>query len=235
MSLSEEKETAPFLQIVEGEEQRRYELSQDLVTLWGARHAEAEAIRTMRAHLMARHIEDGRRGLAMCAVNAGVGCTFSAVNLAVSLAQIGIGTLLIDGDLSSPNVDKFIRPLSQTPGLQQCIGPDALELDEAIHSNVIPNLSVLYSGGEVSSRGELLGSDPFKGLIERALRDYEFTIIDTPPASQSTDARRISMLIGYSVIVAKRNSTFFNELASLANELQEDGATVIGTVLNEVG
>lgn len=235
MNLSEDEEIAPSAYIVEGEEQRRYELSPDLVTLWDVRHAEAEAIRTMRAHLVARHIEDGRRGLAMCAVTAGVGCTFSAVNLAVSLAQIGIATLLIDADLGTPSVDGFIRPLKPTPGLQQCIGPDALELDDAIHANVIPNLSVLYSGGEVRNRGELLGSDLFKGLIERALRDYEFTIIDTPPASTSTDARRISTLVGYSVIVAKRNSTFFNELTSLANDLQEDGATVIGTVLNEVG
>jgi Mrp family chromosome partitioning ATPase len=41
-------------------------------------------------------------------------------------------------------------------------------------------------------------------------------------------------VVGYSVVVAKRNVSFLNDIASLASQLQEDGARVIGTVLNEV-
>jgi capsular exopolysaccharide synthesis family protein len=212
----------------------RYELSSDLVTLSQARPAEAEAIRTMRTHIMARHLEDGRRGLAMCSANAASGCTFVAANLAVALAQIGIKTLLIDADLRAPGVERLIRPIGGTTGLQDCLKDTDTHPHDQIHAEVLPNLSILYSGGVANNAQELLGSEAFSDLIVGCLRDYEFTLIDTPPTNGCADARRISSVVGYSVIVAKRNVSFLNDVATLASQLQEDGVQVIGTVLNEV-
>jgi capsular exopolysaccharide synthesis family protein len=219
---------------VSTEEERSYTLSPDLVTLSDARAAEAEAIRTMRTHIMARHLDDGRRGLAMCATTNGAGCTFMAANLAVSLAQIGVKTLLIDGDLRAPAIQTLIRPMQDAPGLKQCILSPETHPHDHIHAEVLPNLAVLYAGGVADNAQELLGSEAFKTLIERCLRDFEFTVIDTPPTNLCADARRISHVVGYSVVVARRNVSYFGEVQSLANQLQEDGARVVGTVLNEV-
>ncbi|MGZ6050059.1 MAG: CpsD/CapB family tyrosine-protein kinase [Phenylobacterium sp.] len=211
-----------------------YTLSPDLVTLSDARAAEAEAIRTMRTHIMARHLDDGRRGLAMCAATKGAGCTFLAANLAVSLAQIGVKTLLIDGDLRAPSIDQLIRPSQPSNGLKQCIMSPDLHPNDQIHVEVLPNLAVLYAGGVADNAQELLGAEAFKTLMERCLRDFDFTIVDTPPTNLCADARRIRTIIGYSVVVAKRNVSYYGEMASLAAQLEEDGARVVGTVLNEV-
>lgn len=211
-----------------------YEFSPDLVTLNDARPAEAEAIRTIRTHIVARHLEDGRRGLAMCAARPGVGCTFTAVNLAVSLAQIGIKTVLIDADMRTPSVEHFIRPVTPTAGLKQHIASVDPSAPDLIHYEVIPNLAILYSGGVAENAQELLGADAFKALMERCLRDFEFTIVNTPPASTCADARRISTVVGYNVVVARRDVSYARELATLASQLEDDGAHVIGTVLNEV-
>ena len=211
----------------------RYELSPDLVTLTEGRPAEAEAIRTVRTHVVARHLEDGRRGLALCGATKGVGCTFTAVNLAVALSQAGVATLLIDADLRSPEVDKFIRPLTPQPGLKDRLGADPPPLADCIHFDVLPNLSILYSGGVADDAQELLASEGFKALIERCLRDFEFTIIDTSSANQGADARRVSRVVGYALIVARAHVSRVNELSELAGRLQEDGARVIGSVLNE--
>jgi capsular exopolysaccharide synthesis family protein len=211
-----------------------YKLSPDLVTLNEGRPVEAEAIRTMRTHIMARHVEDGRRGLAMCAPNQGVGCTFMAANLAVSLAQIGIKTLLIDGDMRAPTVDRIMEPTKPTQGLVQCLNPIDQHPYDLIHPEVLPNLSILFAGGVAENAQELLGGERFKELIDRCLRDFEFTIVDTPPLNRCADARRICTVVGYSVIVAKRNVTYFADVRALAAQLEEDGAKVVGTVLNEV-
>ncbi|WP_293908089.1 CpsD/CapB family tyrosine-protein kinase [Phenylobacterium sp.] len=212
----------------------KYEFSPDLVTLTDARPAEAEAIRTVRTHIMAQHLADGRRGIAICAATPGVGCSFTAANLAVALSQVGIATLLIDADLRAPQIESFIDPGGPTAGLKQYLETPDARPGDFIHDGVLPNLSVMYAGGVADNAQELLGSDRFKSLVDRYLRDFEFTIIDTPAASKVADALRISSMIGYTLIVAKAHSTRFNDVSLLAKQLQEDGAEVVGTVLNEV-
>lgn len=214
---------------------QRYEFSPDLVTLAEDRPHEAEAIRTVRTHIIARHLRDGRRGLAMCGAGKGSGVTFTAANLAVSLAQVGVATLLIDGDMREPSLEKFIRPQQGEPdGLRQCVAEEQVEASNYIHAEVIPNLSLLYSGGVAPNAQEILGGDGFRRLIERCLRDFEFTIINTPPANTCADGLRIASMIGYALVVAKANVSRVRDISDLAEQLQEDGARVVGTVLNEV-
>lgn len=212
----------------------RYELSTDLVTLMDHRPEEAEAIRTIRTHIIARHLKDGRRGLAVCAVSRGTGCSFTAANLAVSLAQAGVATLLIDADLRQPGLESLVRPQSPTDGLRQCLESYDGDASSLLHAEVIPNLSLLFSGGVAPNAQEILAGNPFRKLIERSLRDFEITIVDTPPSSLCADARRISSVVGYSLVVARTNVSRVGDLGVLASQLQEDGARVVGTVLNEV-
>jgi capsular exopolysaccharide synthesis family protein len=212
----------------------RYEFSQDLVTLVDHRPREAEAIRTMRTHIIARHLRDGRRGLAVCGASKGVGSSFTAANLAVSLAQAGISTLLVDADLRQPGLEAFVKPQGPTEGLRQCLEAESADLSPFVHPEVIPNLSLLYAGGVAPDAQEMLASNAFRDLIERSLRDFEFTVIDTPPSNHCADARRISTVVGYAVVVARSNVSRVGDLVALAEHLQEDGARVVGTVLNEV-
>lgn len=230
MTSSSTRETQAFEQ---DRSNRSYEISSDLVMLSSNRQAEAEAIRTIRTHVTARHLHGGRRGLAMCAAAGGSGCTFTSVNLAVALSQIGVSTLLIDADLRTPSVEEFIRPNAPATGLRQMIAAGEHDLYAGIHAEILPNLSVLFSGGRAESPQELLGSEEFKDIIEQCLRDFSFTIVDCPPAKRYADARRISSLVGYGIIVARRDNTFVNDVSALAAQMQEDGVQVVGTVLNE--
>lgn len=212
----------------------RYELSTDLVTLSDARPAEAEAIRTARTHIMARHLEDGRRGLSVTAATSDVGCSFVAANLAVALSQAGVSTLLIDGDMRRPQIDGFIRASAPTAGLKQYLSSDSGAVSNYIHHEVLPALSIMYAGGVADDAQELLASENFRSLVERCLRDFEFTIIDTPAAAGIADALRIASMVGYTLIVAKTHVSRSAEVANLSKQLQEDGAVVIGAVLNEI-
>lgn len=211
----------------------RCSFSPEVVMLSDPKGARAEAIRTLRTHIMAQHVEDGRRGLAICAASADVGATFTAVNLAVSLAQIGVKVLLVDGDLRHADLDRFIRPSSEVLGLRQCLDARDVDISENIQNEVLENLSVMFAGGIAVNAQELLASDRFGDVIERCLRDYDLTIIDTPPANSCADARRISTVAGYSLLVARRHHTFVNDIKALAAQLREDRAQVVGTVLSE--
>lgn len=208
-------------------------LSADIITLSEPQGARAEAIRALRTHIIAQHVHGGRRALAVCAPSAGVGCTFVAVNLAAALAQVGIKTLLIDADLRNPAIDDFIPPSRAALGLQQCLATPDVSFIEAIEAEVLPNLSIMHAGGAASNPQELLAGDRFQQLMDVCLRDFDMTILDTPPANSCADARRISNVVGYSLVVARRDKSLIDDVKTLVGELQGDHASVVGTVLNE--
>lgn len=204
-----------------------------LVTIFDPFQASAEAIRALRTHVMAQHVHEGRRALAICAASHEVGATFIATNLAVSLSQIGVKTLLVDGDLRNPSVDRVIRPRREMGGLLQCLASGENDFGDYVDQDVLPNLSVMYAGGVASHPQELLASEQFNSLMDYCLRDFDVTIVDTPPANSCSDARRISTVAGYSLIVARRHKTLVDDVKTLADQLQADHARVVGTILNE--
>jgi capsular exopolysaccharide synthesis family protein len=208
-------------------------LSRSLVTISEPNGGPAEAIRALRTHVMAQHIEAGRRALAVCAPSVDVGNTYICTNLAVALSQIGVKTLLIDGNLREPGVDSVIRPPSPVNGLQQCLASDDDDYTGYIESEVLPNLSLLYAGGGAANPQELLAKDRFEHLMNVCLRDFDLTIMDTPPANACSDARRISTVLGYSMIVTRRDLTRVDDVKTLVGQIQADGGKVIGTVLND--
>jgi protein-tyrosine kinase len=210
----------------------RYVFSPDLVTLAEGRQGEAEAVRTIRTHVIARHLNDGRRGLAICGAKPGVGCSFAAANLAVAMSQVGISTLLIDANLRHPGLRDFIRPDEASEAKREAAELGASPMAN-VHNEVLPNLSLLYADSLAGVGDELLGGGGFRRLIDRCLRDFEFTIVDTPPATDSSDGLRVASIIGYALVVARTHVSRIKEVEMLAKDLQEDGARVIGAVLNQ--
>ncbi len=209
-----------------------YAFSPLLFTLSQPHGDQAEAIRAVRTYVMAQHVDRGRRALAVCAPSKGVGCTFVAANLAVAMAQIGVKTVLIDGDLHNSGMGAFIRPPAPRGGLSSCLSSPNAPFGEHIDFEVAPNLSVMFAGDHVNNPRELLATDRFQMLMDFCLRDFDMTIVDTPPANSSSDCRRISTVLGYSLIVAGSARTYINDVKTLAEQLRTDHAKVLGTVLN---
>ena len=207
-----------------------------LVTISRPSEGSTEAIRALRTHVMARHVGIGHRALAVCGASKDVGCTFVAANLAVALSQIGVNTLLIDGNMREPALDKIFRVPKPRNGLQQCLSAAEngyVEYGGYIEADLLPNLSLMFAGGGATNAQELLASDRFKTLMDACLRDFDATIIDTPPANTCSDVSRISNIVSYCLIVARRNKSYVNDVKLLADQLKAGHSQVIGTVLND--
>lgn len=207
-----------------------YHVANSVAVLMDRGGPRAESVGVLRAQVLTQHVRQGRRALAICATQGDVGCTTLSVNLAVALGQVGLKTLLIDGNLRQPGVDQLIAPGEPVPGLLQCLRDDT-PLEEAIQDEVLPGLSVLYAGGASDTAQEFLARDRFKMIVDRCLRDFDITIIDTPPANSSADARRIASVAGYALVVVGKNRTYVHDVEVLAEELRSDRTTVIGSVL----
>jgi capsular exopolysaccharide synthesis family protein len=209
-----------------------FTFSQDLVSLARPDSLQAESFRALRSNILAQHVKHGRRALAICAPAAGSGCSFLAANLAVTMAQAGVDTLLIDGNMRSPSIQDFIAPPEPLPGLADCLADDALPLSKAL-AIVQSNLSVLYAGHADAATFDRLGAPVFRQLMDQCLRDFDLTIIDTPPSNQFADSRRIASVMRYAMVVTCRQRSFVNDVQVLLNEVAADGGRIIGTYLND--
>lgn len=208
--------------------------TEELVVLTDPASERAESMGSLRTHVMAQHLAAGRRSLAICSPSADVGCTSLATNLAVALAEGGLKTLLIDADMRRPAVHRLIRPSREVPGLQQCLADESMQFGEAIQFNALPNLSIMYAGGRAERSQDLLATPRFGQLADLCLREFDVTIVDTPPSNASADARRIATVMGYALLVVGRNRTFVSDARILAEELTADNSVIIGSVMTMV-
>ena len=152
-------------------------VARDIVLLSEPLGVRAEAVRALRAHVMAQHVRGRRRALAVCATRANTGCTFVAANLAVGLSQIGLNTLLVDGDLRAPSIQVLLPPPPNVGDLSLCLSSEDVAFGDCIAAEVLPDLSIMYAGVSATPPPELLAGDRFKSLMDFCLREFDVTIV----------------------------------------------------------
>jgi capsular exopolysaccharide synthesis family protein len=211
-----------------------FALSEELLTLSEPHGAGAEYVRALRTHVLAQHVEAGRRALAVCEAAPNLGASFVAANLAVSLAQAGVKTLLVDADLRSPSLHHLFRPDLPTLGLRDCLSTPAAMASDYIHSEVLPNLALMFSGGSTPHAQELLAQAHFEQVVNSCLRDFTMTILDTPPANTCADALRVASVAGYGLIVSRKHKGLVADVKTLAAQLRASHSIVVGVVMNDV-
>jgi capsular exopolysaccharide synthesis family protein len=210
-----------------------YSFSETLITLSDPSGRGAEYIRALRTHIMAQHVEAGRRALTICEPAPKLGATFVATNLAVALAQAGVKTLLIDGNLRTPTLQYVIRPGREMSGLRECLSTGATTPGDYVQNDVLPNLSIMFAGGHAHNAQELLARGSFEQMINACLRDFTMTIIDTPPANSCADPLRLASVAGYSLIVSRRHKGLVGDAKTLAAQLSANHSTLLGVVMND--
>lgn len=193
---------------------------------------EAEAIRVLRTRLTAQHLREGRRSLAVCSPAAGSGCTYVAINLAVSMAQAGVRTALVDANLRDPMVADLCGLPLDMPGLSDYLASDTVSAAEIVDSALLPNLAVIGAGDIPANPQELLSGARFRGLVDQLLREYDLTIFDTAPANVCSDGQRVATMAGFSLIVSRKHKTYVEDVKTLAKQLRADRSVVVGSILN---
>jgi protein-tyrosine kinase len=227
---------APFMSTIEMERETvrdGFHFAEDVLVLHQPAGPQAESIGTLRTHLLAQHIGDGRRSLAICAAEENAGGTFLAANLAAAFAVAGVNTLVIDGNLRRPALQDWVVADAPCQGLTEYLGHTDLRLSDCIQHAVLPNLSVLYAGQPTDHAPELMAGRRFAEAMDDCMRSYDLTIVDTPPLSQAADIRRIATILRYAMVIARKDASTISDMRRLCEELRADRAKVIGSFLND--
>jgi chain length determinant protein tyrosine kinase EpsG len=219
-----------------GEERRR--TSPELVVLNQPFTQQAEAIRAIRAQIMMRMNPDNelaavrtRRAIAVVSPQTGDGKTFFCANLAVSLAQLGGRTLVMDADLRGPRLHE-VFDVKGDVGLSGLLSG---RRGEGVIRPVagVPNLFVLPVGISPPNPLELVQGPAFGLLLHELLNRFEHVIVDTPAGSYGADGAVIAARCGVAMIVARKDASRVAELQGVVQNLTAANAKIAGVVMNE--
>jgi succinoglycan biosynthesis transport protein ExoP len=203
-----------------------------LVTHADPRSVVAESYRSLRTNLAFARANQDVRTLVLTSPGPADGKSTTVANLAITFAQQGQRTLLIDADLRRAVLDKTFG-VPRSPGLTEVIIGSAV-LDEAVNETQVPNLFVLGSGQFPPNPSELLGSSAMRDVLADAREKFDIILFDSPPLLAVTDAAVLSTMADGTVLVVRMGSTA-REAARLAiAKLRQVHARVLGALLNDV-
>ncbi|QMU09783.1 polysaccharide biosynthesis tyrosine autokinase [Mammaliicoccus lentus] len=156
--------------------------------------------------------------------------TISA-NVAITYAQAGYKTLLIDGDMRKPS-QHYLFNTDNMDGFSNLI-INKTYYNKAIHKTDIVNLDLLTSGPIPPNPSELIGSEKSFEVFDYLRSEYDFIIIDTPPVNTVTDAQLFSEIAKYVVYVVDVQKNDRNAIKKGKELIEKAGAKILGVVLNK--
>lgn len=189
----------------------------------------SERIGALRTELLLRGPDDGANVLAVLSAGSGEGRSRLASELAISFAQLGQSTLLVDCDLRRPSLHELFSADNEKGLADALIEGRAPTVQGVIG---LPSLSLLTSGPRSSTPLELLSAPMFGELIGGWCRRYQHVIMDTPAVSDFSDALAVASGAGRVLIVVRTHKSKMSECKDLVQRLRAARAVLVGSVLN---
>jgi polysaccharide biosynthesis transport protein len=192
-----------------------------------------ESINSLRTTLMLAENLCDLRVLAVTSAVTHEGKTSVAVQLAMSLARsTNKPTLLIDGDMRSPNLhDIFETPL--IPGLAKVLEGKS-SIDEAIVATSCPALDLLPAGELNSNPHHLLGNGGPAALLRGIPEKYRYVVIDTPPVLAASESLVLAKMADATLVCVLRDVSRIDQVKKAYQRLLIGGSKPVGLVLNGV-
>jgi capsular exopolysaccharide synthesis family protein len=192
----------------------------------------AEAVRVIRTNLTFMAPDRPYQVFVVTSALPEEGKTTVSCSLALTLAQSGLRTVLVDADLRRPRLHRTYG-LSNDVGVTLAVAGQ-LPLDEALRPSEFPNLDLLTSGPIPPNPAELLQSERFAKLVKDLRAKYDRVIIDSPPGLPVTDSAILSQIADGTILVVRGFRTPRAAVRQALRRLFDVKGHVIGVVLNAV-
>jgi capsular exopolysaccharide synthesis family protein len=203
-----------------------------LITHADPRSPVAEAYRSLRTNLAFARAQQAPQAIVIASPGPSDGKSTTAANLAITFAQQGQRTLLIDADLRRAVLDKAFRT-ARSPGLTELIIGDAT-LEQVMHETEVPNLSLIASGRFPPNPAELLGSSRMQEVLHQAKAQFDVVLLDSPPLLAVTDAAVLATMVDGVILVIRTERTKRDAVRRALGHIRSVRGRLLGAVLNDV-
>ena len=177
--------------------------------------------------------DDRVKSILVSSAGPGEGKTTTVANLAITYANLGKKTLLVDTDLRRPVIHKVLD-LKKEPGITDYLSGSVSDFKDIIQKTEIENLCAAPSGIIPPNPSELLGSRKMRDLINSLEEDWDMVLFDSPPLVAVTDATMVSKEIDQIIMVVKVGQTDKKAFEHTITSLRNVDAPLGGVILNAV-
>jgi tyrosine-protein kinase Etk/Wzc len=210
-----------------------------------------EAYRILRTNIQTEVFKEKIQGKIILFSSSGPeeGKSITISNLAIVLAQGGLRTLLIDGDMRRSAIHNIFG-IKKEPGLCNLLG-ESIEFKDAVRTFTdiltgeigfgealkmpgLDNLNILPGGSLPMLPAELLASSEMAALLQKLRDKYDIILIDSPPVMAVADAVILAPKTDGVILVYRVGKTARAVLFRAKTQLVKSGAQVRGIVLNNM-
>jgi receptor protein-tyrosine kinase len=200
-----------------------------LVSPLNPREAPAEEFRTIRTRLNHMQTLQPLHTLVVTSASPAEGKSFTAMNLAVTQAQLADKrVLLADFDFRRPTVDKNFQ-VPSSPGITDYLLGKA-RLADIIRKIETTNLYIMPAGDSVPNPLELLNLKECRALLQGLRNHFDWVILDSPPLLFAADGNLLATMCDGTILVVRIGTTTFDSVTRALQSLCENN--VLGVVVN---
>jgi succinoglycan biosynthesis transport protein ExoP len=203
------------------------------VTMEQRNSGSAEAFRALRTSLLLSSPGAPPQVILVTSAMMQEGKSFTALNLAVVLAQTGQKVLLVDSDMRRPAIHKYLG-LPMNNGLSACLAGTEEPGAVTVAVEEIPGLHVIPAGHMPPYPSEMLASEAMPRLVQQWREEFRYIIVDTPPVLAVTDAVVCARIADVVVLIARSEKTGRQSLVRTRDVLRKVRANIAGVVVNDL-
>lgn len=192
----------------------------------------SEAIRLLRTNLEFAAASRPIASLAVTSAGPGEGKTTVTANLAISMAQAGFTTVIVDADLRRPTLHNLFG-IRNDRGLTSLLTRPDQAWQWAAVSTVSPNLMVIPSGPVPPNPSDLLSSETLGKLVETLAQHADIVLFDTPPILAVSDPLVIATHVDSVMMVSRAGRTRIDAAKRAIDSLPRENVRLVGLVLNQ--
>ena len=202
----------------------------NLITLTDPQSATAEAFRTLRTNLMFSSLEKPLHTLLVTSAADSGDKSAAVANLAVTFAQSGHRTILVDSDLRRP-MQHQIWGIDNAKGLTTMILEDSSMSSPPLVETEIDNLSILPSGFLPTVPADVLSSQRMSEVIGVLKARADYVIFDSPPVMAASDAALLGSKVDGALLVVRAGNTRRDHVIQAKQALERVHVRLVGSVL----
>lgn len=200
----------------------------ELITLTDPRSPVSEAYRTLRTNLSFYSLDKPLRTLVMTSPAPDADKSSAVANLAVTIAQSGKRTILVDCDLRKPVLHTLFDVKSE-PGFTEMLLNDGKK--PPLQATAVDNLWLLASGTKPPNPADLLGSAQVDRLIETLQGLADIVLFDAPPIIAVTDAVVLGAKVDGVLLVIEAGKTRRDHAERAKQVLEQAHVRIVGATL----